>query len=157
MFKVLFIMLFSGMLTAFTVNNHSSTDPGTLKELPGYKFVGKDLVQTDFNLWIITNEDAFYDAFMPETDEVPRPQFGKEMVLAAKVQTYANSYDVRFTKTVVRQNELNVYFNVKRKNDVSVDDSSVTLAIFPKNKEVRKVNFYHDDVFVRSVPIVTVY
>lgn len=156
MFKVLFIMLIGGMLTAFTVNNHP-TDPGTLKELPGYKFVGKDLTQTDFNLWIITNEDAFYQAFMPESDEVPRPQFDKEMVLAAKVQTYANNYDVRFTKTTIRKNELNVYLNVKKKKDAPVDDSSVAIAIFPKIKEVKKVNFFHDDVFVRSVPIVTVY
>ena len=157
MFKVILMMLIGGMLTAFTVNNHTSTDPGTFREVPGYKFVGNDLTQTDFNLWIITNEDAFYKTFKPETDEVPRPQFDKEMVLAAKVQTYSSNYDVRFTKTVIRKNELNVYFNVKKIKDSAVDDSSVSIALFAKNKQVKKVNFFHDNVFVRSVPIVTVY
>ena len=37
------------------------------------------------------------------------------------------------------------------------DEPPVSMAVVPKDKSVRKVNFYHDKVLVKTIPIVTVY
>lgn len=139
------------MLSAFT------GDYEAVKVLSGYKLIDKEITLNDFNLWVITNENSFNEAFLAESEDAIRPRFEEEMVLAVKVQTHSNSYTARFLKAETPKNELNLYFSLKRDKHFQAEGSPASLAIFPKNKAVRKVNFYHDNVLVKSVPIVAVY
>ncbi len=129
----------------------------SVKELTGYRLRDTAINYHDFNLWVITSEDAFSETFVPEHEAVTRPQFDTEMVLAAKVKTFSWSYKPRFKRVVPGKNELNVYFTVQKADSVKDGNDPLSLAVFPKSKAFRKVNFYHDHVLVKSVPIVSVY
>lgn len=129
-----------------------------LTELTGYKLRHADLDYRDFNLWVVTSEDVFEQDFEPEHDSVVRPQFENQMVLAAKVETRQNLYSLRFRRTQVRDGALNVYFSVKREGSREENiQVPVSMIVVPKDKAVKKVNFFHDHILVKTVPIVTVY
>jgi hypothetical protein len=58
---------------------------------------------------------------------------------------------------VVNNGTLHVYMNVRKHG--STDDTVIplTMVTVPKDKSIRKVQFYHDNVLVKTIPIVTVY
>lgn len=156
MFKLFSVGLVGAMLMAFTTDTGSVENPENVKELSGYQLREKEISLNDYNLWVITNEDGFNKTFVPESEVVIRPRFDEEWVLAAKVETQAHFYSVKFKKVVVEGNALNVYFGVQKpRRGFAVQPVSIITA--PKNREIRKVNFYHDNILVRSVPIGFVY
>ena len=151
-------MLLAGvLLTGFSVRVEDHPVTGEMKELTGYRLRDKAINYYDFNLWVVTNEDVFIRDFEPLHDSVLRPQFEEQMVLAAKVQTINYAYEVRFKKTVVDNGTLNVYFTVRKQGDTELNEKPVSMAIVPKDRAIKKVNFFHDKVLVKTVPIVTVY
>ena len=148
--KTILIALIGLLLSAF------STAPG--KELAGYKLKnGQDITFHDYNLWAITNEISFDKTFVAENEKTLRPHFESELVVAAKVMTEKNSYKVIFKKILLQNDHLDVFFSVERKKIYEPADSSVSLLSWPKAKGVKKVNFYHGDMMVKSVPLVEVY
>lgn len=155
--KTVFVVLISSLLTAFTPIGIVPVIDENVKELSGYRLRDTAISLNDFNLWVITQEVAFDDAFIADSHAAPKPKFDVEMVLAAKVVTQANTYNVRFRSFEIRKDELNVYFSVQRDRGGIKDNNNVTLASVPKNRKVKKVNFFHDNVRVRTVPIVSVY
>ena len=155
--KTFLTALSIGVLTAFTNFTELPTAPDGVKELSGYKVRENLITLSDYNLWAITNDASFDKAFIAETDDVTRPKFEEDLVLAAKVQTKTSSYKVRFIRVVIKNNNLNVYFRVQKNGAAADTASPVAMVAFPKNQHVKNVNFYHDDFLVKSVPIVTVY
>lgn len=156
MFKLFLVGVIGSMLMAFTTVKDSVEHPESVKELAGYQLREKEFSMNDYNLWVITNEDAFNKTFIADSDGVIRPRFDEEWVLAAKVETQAHFYSVKFKKVVVEGNTLNVYFGVQKPRRGYVLQP-VSIITAPKNREIRKVNFYHDNILVRSVPIGLVY
>ncbi len=146
--------LLFGVLTAFTTNKDSAEDPVTAKELSGYRLRENSFTLSDYNLWVITNADAFDKTFIRENDSVKPPSFEDEFVLAAKVETWSNSYKVIVKRIVRKGDALNFYFGIQR-GKTNQGDALVTR--YPKDPSVKKVNFYHDNMLVRTVPIVSVY
>lgn len=144
-------MLFSGMLSAFVAA------PEAVKELKGYQLKNQAISLHDYNLWVITHEVEFDKTFVADSIAEGRPEFENEMVIAAKVETFSNSYKVQFKKIVVNKNEMNVYFGVQRDKVKQDSDRPVAMITAEKNREIKKVNLFHDNVLVRSVPIVSVY
>ncbi|MDZ4796343.1 MAG: hypothetical protein SGI83_18890 [Bacteroidota bacterium] len=145
-----------GMLMAFTTITDSVENPENVKELSGYQLREKEFLVSDYNLWVNTNEDAFNKTFIADSDGVARPRFDEDWVLAAKVETQSHFYSVKFKKVVGEGNALHVYFGVQKPGKgYAVKPVSIVMA--PKNREIRKVNFYHDNMLVRSVPIGLVY
>jgi hypothetical protein len=55
------------------------------------------------------------------------------------------------------KSELNVYFTVQKEGPARDGAGPVTLVAYPKHPQVKKVNFYHGNMLVRTIPIVTVY
>jgi hypothetical protein len=155
--KVIAMVLAGIMLTAFSSPNIESPAMGEVTELTGYKLRYTQVDFRDFNLWVVTNEEAFYTEFEAEHETVIRPDFSKQMVIAAKVETYNYTYNVKFKKLEADGTTLNVYFNVKKDGESRNGAGPVTLAMTGKDKGIRKVNFYHDNVLVKTVPIVAVY
>ncbi|MEO6612948.1 MAG: hypothetical protein ABIT05_10710 [Chitinophagaceae bacterium] len=152
--KTLFIALLFGMMSAFTTNKDSTEDPGTARELPGYRLRENAFTLTDYNLWVITNADAFDKTFIRENDTVMMPRFEDEFILAAKVETWSNTYKVIVRKIVRKGDELNFYFGVQRGK---TNEGNALVATYPKDPSIKKVNFYHDNMLVRTIPIVSVY
>jgi hypothetical protein len=157
MFKMLSVMVLSGILAAFTPAGEPAGIGENVKELSGYRLRDKSISLNDYNLWVIANEETFDKAFIADSNAVTRPAFEKELVLAAKVETYANSYKVKFKTAIVKDESLNVYFSIQRDKHPQVEAGKVAVTVFPKSTTIRKVNFYHDTKLVRSVPVVNVY
>ncbi len=151
--KIIVLMLIIGSLSSF----RRLEEPGNVKELSGYKLKSKSIVFNDFNLWVITNGEAFDKTFIAERETAARPSFEEEMVLAAKAETSTNSYRISFKKAEIRKTELNVYFTVQKDGPGRDGDGPVSLIAFPRNTTAKKVNFYHDNLLVRTIPIVAVY
>jgi hypothetical protein len=154
--KIIVILLTGIMMTAFSVNK-TTLVAETMTELHGYTLRNNNVNLHDFNLWVITNEETFNNEFVAETDQVIKPQFETQLVLAAKVVTQSSTYQVKFREIVVDRNTLNVYFSVKRDRPEVEKPGQLAAAAVAKNHAVKKVNFYHDKVLVKSVPIVSVY
>lgn len=155
--KIIGMLLAGIILTAFSSGKAGGGFTTDMIELTGYKLRNNTIDHTDFNLWVVTSEDVFERDFEPEHDSVLRPRFEEQMVLAAKVETKHNVYQVKFKKTQRVDGSLNIYFNVKREGAREEVKVPVSMAVVPKDKSVRKVNFYHDKVLVKTIPIVTVY
>jgi hypothetical protein len=157
MYKLLSMSLMS-VLIAFAPATEPVTTIGNVKELSGYQLRDKVISIHDYNLWVIANEETFDNVFVAQYDSVARPNFEKELVLAAKVETWNNVYKVKFKTILVKDESLNVYFSIQRdKNAMLGIGAPVYISVFPKSSTVKKVNFYHDNVLVRTVPIVSVY
>lgn len=155
--KIIVILMAGLMLTGFSVPVNNNPVAGEMTELTGYKLRGKTINYHDFNLWVVTNEDVFTRDFEPLHDSVLRPRFDEQMVLAAKVQTINYAYQVKFKRTVVSNGVLNVYFSVRKQGAEELTEKPVTMAVVSKDKAIKKVNFFHDNMLVKTVPIVSVY
>ncbi len=157
--KKIMAMLLSGfMLSSFTNSYEHSLIDDSAKLLSGYKVRDEKLISFhDYNLWAITNEEAFDKTFIADSEAVTRPRFDTEMVLAAKVESLANSYKVTFKKVVLVNDHLDVYFSIDREGPSLQGAGPLTLVTWPKNQHVKKVNFYHGSMVVKTVHIVNVY
>jgi len=155
--KIIVILLAGFMLTGFSVPVKENPVVGEVMELTGYKLRSNIIDLTDFNLWVVTNEDVFIRDFEPLNDSVLRPRFDEQMVLAAKVQTINYNYRLKFRKTVVSNGILHVYFNVKKEGPVEETEAPVSMIAVSRDNAIKKVQFYHDNILVKTVPVVAVY
>lgn len=155
--KIIVTVLAGFILSGFSKPVYIAPAATDVVEITGYKLRNEKIDLTDFNLWVVTSEDVFERDFEPEHDSVLRPRFDEQMVLAAKVETIRNAYRVKFKKTELVNGTLNVYFNVKREGAAEEIKVPVSMVAVPKDRSMKKVNFYHDNMLVKTVPIVTVY
>lgn len=155
--KIIVILLAGVMLTGFSLPLNNSPVAGEVTELTGYRLKHNHIDVTDFNLWVVTSEDVFARDFEPMYDSVVKPEFDRQMVLAAKVQTANYAYRAKFKKTVLQNGILHVYFNVKKEGPVEDFEAPVSIIAVPKDKAIKKVHFYHDNMMVKAVPVVAVY
>lgn len=155
--KIIIVLLAGIMLSAFSSPVKEAPVAFTVNELTGYKLRNNIIDTHDFNLWVVTNEDVFNRDFVPMYDSVLRPQFDSQMVLAAKVETINYAYRVRFRSVVEDNGSLNVYFSVKKEGVAGEVESPLSMITFSKDRGIKKVNFYHDNVLVKTIPVVAVY
>lgn len=155
--KITIIVLLAGLLTAFTTTGYNDNIAENVKELYGYTLKEKDFDPSDFNLWVITHSVAFDKTFIAETDKVARPDFDIELVFAGKVETLNYSYRLKFKTILTKGEEMNVYFSVRKAGPAKQGNGPVSLATVSKNQGIKKINFYHDNILVRTIPIVWVY
>lgn len=155
--KKIIVILLTGLILSGFSTPIKAPVLGDVTELSGYRLRNNNISLNDFNLWVVTNEDVFIRDFEPLHDSVMHPAFEEQMVLAAKVETANYVYRVKFKRTVVSNGTLHVYLNVRKHG--STDDTVIplTMVTVPKDKSIRKVQFYHDNVLVKTVPIVSVY
>lgn len=152
--KIFVMMVILGTMSSY---RGISETPGPVKEISGYRLKNNNIAFNDYNLWVITNREAFDKLFIAEAETAISPGFEGEIVLAGKVETLSNSYSIQFKKTTIRRNELNVYFTVRKEGPPRDGTGPVSLVAFPRNASIKKVNFYHDNILVRTIPIVAVY
>lgn len=155
--KIIIVLLAGIMLSAFSNPVKEAPVAFTVNEITGYKLRNNNIDYHDFNLWVVTSEDVFNRDFVPMYDSVLRPQFDSEMILAAKVETINYTYRVRFRNIVEENGNLNVYFSVKKEGQAGESESPLSMITFPKNRGIKKVNFYHDNVLVKTIQVVAVY
>jgi len=138
------------------VSNGLAEDPRAITSIHGYSLKNKPGPKGDFNIWVITHENAFNEEFVAGEDAAVRPDFEKQLVVAMSVQTFNYVYRVSFERSVVDKGELHIYFRVK-KESVDAEPGLVTVAAIEKTPGLKKVHFYHDNIRVRTIPIVAVY
>lgn len=143
-------------LTAFSFTHEPVLLKTTITELTGYRLRNSEISLDNFNLWVVTTETVFDEKFVAEHDHVTRPDFACELVVAGKVQTFANAYTMSFKRMELKSGVLHVYFTV-RKTRRGHSTTPVAMSVFPKDGTVKKVNFYHDNVLVSSIPVNNVY
>ena len=145
------------MLTAFSMPRKELPAAGDVIELNGYKLRYTLIDFRDYNLWAVTTEEAFNTEFEAENERVIRPDFERQIVIAGKVETANYTYAVKFKSKEIDGNTLNVYFSVKKTGESLQGAGPVTLAMIPRDKTIKRVNFFHDNILVKTVPIVAVY
>jgi len=155
--KFIVVLLAVFMLTAFSTKKDSAVLFDRVTELQGYKLKSTAIDFTDFNIWVVTTDDVFDQVFVSDNGAAVRPRFEEQMVLAVKVETFSYSYAVKFRSMTLKDNNLNVYFGVRKQGPANKGEGPVSLAVVPKDGSVKKINFYHDNILVKTVPIVTVY
>jgi len=144
------LLLNSFYLDSTIVKNESISD------LSCYEIKNKTVSHNDFNIWVITNEVTLNDLFTA-TECAVKPEFDKNLVVALKVETALYNYRVDYKKITSTENTVNVHFHVVKIGDHSDDGSPVAMTTVPRTSNTRKINFYHDNVLVKTVPIVAVY
>lgn len=155
--KITIIVMLAGFLTAFTTLKRVDNIVENVKELYGYTLKEKDFDPSDFNLWVITHSVAFDKTFIAETEKAARPDFNAELVIAGKVETLNYTYRLKFKTILTKGDEMNVYFSVRKAGPANQGNGPLSLATLQKNQGIKKINFYHDNILVRTVPIVWVY
>ena len=150
------MVLLSVVLTAFSAKKDPDDTGEVITELKGYTLRDNIVSLEDYNLWVITTEGVFDEKFVAADETAKRPDFARQLVVAGKVQTFANSYNLIFKKMELRNNTLEVYFTVRkvRRGHSAVP---VAMSVIPKDQSVKKVNFYHDYLLVNSTPVNNVY
>ncbi len=155
--KITTVVLFAAIVSAFTTIKEYNEVAENVKELYGYTLKNKDFDPSDFNLWVITTTQGFDKTFIAETERAIRPDLNEDLVLAAKVETLNYAYRVKFKTILTKDEEMNVYFTVRKAGPAKQGNGPLSLATVKKNQEIKKINFYHDNILVRTVPIVWVY
>lgn len=151
--KYALLILLGSMLSAFTGTRVADE----VKEMTGYKLAALNYSQTDYNFWVVTNKEVFCETFSPVHAAAKPPEFETAWVLAGKVKTIHHAWTMEFKRITTGPDYLNVYFKLHKDKRAQETDETVSMVSVSKNSNIRRVNFYHDEVLVRSVPIVTVY
>ncbi len=125
--------------------------------LPGYALKDTNISKKDFNIWVVTTQTSFDSLFTAVIPDPGKPSFDQKLVVAVNAVTATSNYKVTFRNMLVRRNVLNVYFNVTREKAGAENTDWVSISNYPRDRNLRRVNFYFDDVLVRSVPVVVVY
>ncbi len=149
------LMLATACTTTSKTNTTQAQVPIT--NLPGYVVRDSNFSRKDFNVWVVTTEPKFDSLFTAVVVNPGRPEFGQNLVVAVKAQTATNTYKVSFKNMQIRRNILHVYFNVTKEKADSETSGWVSVSSYPRDRNLRRVNFYFDDVLVRSIPVVIVY
>lgn len=131
--------------------------PAQVSSLPGYEIRDSNFSRKDFNVWVVTTPLSFDSLFITTIAADTKPNFDNQLVVAIKAQTVTSNYQVTFKNMVVEGRELNVYFTVAKDKPEREGSSWVTVAAIPRSKTIRRVNFFHDNVLTRTIPVVSVY
>ena len=154
--KIAMIAMMSLVVLFAGVTKGVSEDPLTFKALYGYALKNHPGPRSDFNIWVVTNEDSFNEEFVAGEGVSVKPDFGRQLVVAVNAETPSYVYRVSFLRTELRNDELHVYFTV-RKAGIDAPQGLVSVAALDKSPGLKKVHFYHDNIRVRTIPIVSVY
>ena len=125
--------------------------------MPGYITNDSVLSHTEFNVWLVTTQPSFDSLFTTAITSAYKPDFDKEVAVAIRALTHTSSYKVTYKEMFRRGRVLQVYFNVRKENPGDEGYGWVSITAFPKNQEIRRVDFYHDNMFIKSIPVVIVY
>lgn len=125
--------------------------------LPGYNFRDTNFARNDFNVYVITTAYGFDSLLTASITDPIRPSFEKELVLAIKVETARHTYKSTFRHMQLNNRVLSVYFTVNKENPSEENAGWVSISTFPRDRNIRIVRFYFDNVLIRSIPVVLVY
>ncbi len=148
--------MMSLVLVITSVSKGLTEDPRALTHLHGYVLKSNPGPSADFNVWVVTTETAFDEIFLATEESTKKPDFGTQIAVAVSAETENYIYQANFTRSELKNDELHVYFTV-RKAPVDAVPGMVKLATVAKTPGLKKVHFYHDNTRIRTVPIVSVY
>jgi hypothetical protein len=154
--KIVLTTMMSLALVIMSVSKGLTEDPRAMTALHGYTLKNNPGPGSDFNIWVVTHESAFDEEFIAGQDATVKPDFGKQIAVAINAETSNYVYQVNFTRSELVKDELHVYFTV-RKASVDAMSGMVNVAALEKKAGLKKIHFYHDNVRIRTVPIVSVY
>ena len=129
----------------------------TIKVLPGYTLKDSNFTKEDFNVMVITTEYSFDSLLTTSITNPLRPKFEDELVIAIKTETPNYTYKSTLRDMVLRSRTLSVYFTVNKEQPGEDNTGWVTVSTFPRNRNIRQVKFYFDNMLVKTIPVVLVY
>ena len=148
--------MMSLVLVISSVSKGLTEDPRSLTNLHGYVLKNNPGPSADFNVWVVTTETSFDGEFLAMEEGTKKPDFANEIAVAVSAETHNYIYQVNFTRSELKKDELYLYFTV-RKAPADAVSGMVKLATLAKTPGLKKVHFYHDNTRIRTVPIVSVY
>ena len=154
--KVTFLLLPFFLLSSFSIERTDGTGTPVITELSCYHIKAKTVSHTDYNIWVVTNQGALEEHFIADSC-ASNIDFEHELLVALKLETDQGTYKINIKRITIAGNAINVYFESRRLKIPVEEGSPLVMASISKDSTVRKVNFYHGDMLVKTVPIVTVY
>ncbi len=158
------ILIFSGIVLSLVlsckepgISQTTPRDNPAIVFLPGYNFKDSNFTRDDFNVFVITTEYGFDSLLVTSITNPIRPKFAEELVVAIKAETPNYSYRSTFRKMELRNRILHVYFTVNKEREDTEGKGWVSVSTFPRDRSIRLVRFYFDNVLIRSIPVVLVY
>jgi hypothetical protein len=144
------------MLSSFSAND--PLKPGLLDhyDLTCYKMRSKTVSHSDYNIWVITNKAALDEHFISDSC-AGGLNFEDHIVIALKLETNSGTYKVSISRITVTPGTINVYFNTKRLKIPVEEGSPLEMAELDRGSQLKQIKFYHGDLLVRTVPVVSVY
>jgi len=153
--SALILFLFVASLIPGLVNAQKEKVP--VVTLPGYTIRDTNFSRKDFNTWLVTTQSSFDSLFIPSDSTLRKPDFETQMVVAVKAETYNYTYKTTFQQMILQRRVLKVYFKVYKEKPDQEGFGWVSIIAIPKDKTIRRVNFYYDYMMIRSIPVVIVY
>ena len=144
------------LLNAFVADKPSNEKMLDAYDLSCYRMRSKTVSHTDYNIWVVTNKVALEENFIADSCSGDL-DFDNNLVVALKLETETANYKISFSKITRDANAINVYFNTKRLRNSLEEGSPLEMAEIARDRSVRKVNFYHGNMLVKSIPVVSVY
>jgi hypothetical protein len=141
-----------------TVRTEISTPRNAVEttELSCYHIKAKTVSHSDYNIWVVTTQGALEEHFIADSC-ASQIDFSSQLFIAIKLETDQSAYKVWFKSINVHDHALNVYFDARRLKSATDAGSPLEMVAVNKDASVKRVNFYHGDVLVKTVPIVAVY
>ena len=97
--------------------------------------------------------DAFAGTAATMTNQVQRPDFNGQVVVAVAARPSRTWQDLRITGATIGGREMNVYYTASKGETKTFNTTAVALATVPKAKSVNTVNFYRDSVLTGTATV----
>jgi len=156
-FPVILFGLFLAACKSPRVTRTTPRENPTIVNLPGYTFKDSLFTKDDFNVFVITTEYSFDSLLTTSIINPVRPKFNDDLVLAIKTETPQYTYKSTFREMTLRNRILSVYFTVNKEQPGSENAGWVSVSTFPRDRRIRLVKFYFDNILIKSIPVVLVY
>lgn len=151
-----FLILAFLLFNSFRVTESIRENAIDAYDLSCYRMKSKTVDHSDYNIWVVTNKASLEENF--EADSCANTlDFEKSLVVALKLETVSATYKVNVTRVTTVENSVNVYFSTKKLQIPVEEGSPLEMTEISRNSNVKRINFYHGDMLVRTVPIVAVY
>jgi hypothetical protein len=144
------------MLNGFVANRPVTEKILDAYDLSCYRMKSKTVSHSDYNIWVITNKAALEENFFQDSCASDL-NFDNKLVVALKLETETATYKVSLSKVATSKNAIDVYFTTKRLQAPVEEGSPLEMAEISRDSNVKKINFYHGTMLVKSVPLVSVY
>lgn len=152
----LLILCSTVLLAACSGNRHASASRIGMVPLNNYFVKNTVALPDEYNYKVSVSQADFDQAFgvaATMNNAITKPDFSGQVVVAVMGKPSSLQQEIGFESASIGNEDLNVYYKVKKGSAQSYTSAALALAAVPKSNSVKKANFYQDSVLVKTIPV----